>query len=1213
MQDLGDPGIEATTVASTVVPCAHTKKTTASNVSTRRGNGGTRGKAGPCSSQLKPEPESAATTAALQLAPVLARAGLLRENSRILRVVALYPSRRHAIGNNVISYPYDERTRGGEAAVRAVDRARYHVGGDEGSDRRRSGLGVVHHDERMSGAAATAVGDGVSQARVVVPEQNTPLCVSDVLRKALLRGNNALRRAVLDGNDSIADVMDDDGADSGAGGMGCGQAMGGLFRLSWTTKGSGNAQTIEGHGPCGQCRSVELDTPGESGGEQSTLCKGGPSIGVDKCNVVEADPQLLLSTAGLAWVLRPPFCGQPDPCPSDAESSPLDGDVPLKQRMGSSSSDSDHDGGSDHRHNVDTVNVSTVDHLGDLDSLPALAWSRLQSIVGTGVDFKGKDGSENEPRREALGQEVTWLSATPVGSRVYYCLEEAAWANAQQQHTRSTLKAEKRYMDTSVNPPLAVDTHVGLTKDTNSMRPSSSAELAHGNGRRTRQITRTDAPSTLGSPGAHHRDLVVETEELESDAKRTSAMVFARNVSDMLAAVYTESAGSVMADRETSWKEKDASKGRTRQQQKHQRSRTTKAGPRKSIVEDGGVMKTTCSLVVDAISDRHRHSPQFGASDGIEPSRQVLNALGAVPDVLVVTVKPPEGEPVRSPSSTATEHTSVDCTAARAMSVPEPRPGERATRRDETSKRASASAIASTPEAAISVDENEAAIAPPSVLHFAPARVLQLLGTPHCREFVRALPPAAHANPCLARGEDDPTSWSLRPPPIARLYVAMGGGHTPSSALDDAEGGEGDHCSGGVGTVPSAGQTTGSVTSIAAKDDSSHGSGDLFSFGNLPQRSPLIGTVLQPLSAHAMRELLQIYVATTRGVSSSTSTVDEKGRPLTSGLFFTPSTPLAAVATAAPASTRSDSDKVTRARDGAEHAKGARGQAAAACELRRRRRRPSGSSLESKSTLKDNPSRPSTDVLSRSSHDEASAVSRCHEVADSRLSVWEDAPSAATATFSGAESGLTSRSRSSDEADGAERSTAVTRGEDLCYYDPVAAVPPSALDIIPDSPSLCESSLGHLISSTMSGTITTGGRCGIANSVTTDNLIASSLRRRYHRAYVAVLAPPTVTAVGRVGPSKAVPASDNGLPGASAYFLQLEEAVDAASYEEKRRSDLRGCEGAVGRAACGRVNAGGDVGEVDAGRETKGTESRAESRAPIVCVWRGCLSDAQFG
>ncbi|CAM9138093.1 unnamed protein product, partial [Sphacelaria rigidula] len=451
----------------------------------------------------------------------------------------------------------------------------------------------------------------------------------------------------------------------------------------------------------------------------------------------------------------------------------------------------------------------------------------------------------------------------------------------------------------------------------------------------------------------------------------------------------------------------------------------------------------------------------------------------------------------------AAEHTSVDCSAAKAVSAPKPRSGERVARRDKSGKRATAPAIASTPGVATSIDENAATITPSGMLHFAPARVLQLLGTPHYREFMRALPQAAHANPCLLRGEYDSTSWSLRPPPITRLYVAMGGGHASSSAVNYAEGREGDHSAGEVGAVPSAGPAKGSVASIAAEDgpNSSYGNGGVSSC-SLPPRSPLIGAVLQPLSAHAMRELLQIYVATTRGVSPSTATVKEKGRPLTSGLFFAPSPLRAAVPTATLASTRSDSDMVTAARHEAEHAKGARGQATAACELQRRRRRPSSSSRESKSALKITPPRPSTDTLSRSSHDEASAVSRCHSVADPRLSVWEDTPSAATATLSGTGSCLTSRSRSSDEDDGAERSTAVTCGEDFCYYDPVAAVPPSALDIIPDSPRLCESSSGHLITSALGESITTGGRCGIADSITTDNIIASSLRRRYRRAYV---------------------------------------------------------------------------------------------------------------
>ncbi|CAM9137934.1 unnamed protein product, partial [Sphacelaria rigidula] len=164
--------------------------------------------------------------------------------------VALYPCRSHAIGNSVIRYPFDERTKG-EAAVRTVDRARCRVGGgDGGSDRRRSGLGAASQDESLGGD---------SQASVVVPEQNTPLCVSEVLRKALLRSNHALRRAVLGRNNNTTNVVNDD-TGRGTSGVCCGQAMGSLSRLSWTTTGLDNAQTREDHRQCG-----EHDNPDEGG------------------------------------------------------------------------------------------------------------------------------------------------------------------------------------------------------------------------------------------------------------------------------------------------------------------------------------------------------------------------------------------------------------------------------------------------------------------------------------------------------------------------------------------------------------------------------------------------------------------------------------------------------------------------------------------------------------------------------------------------------------------------------------------------------------------------------------------------------------------------------------------------------------------------------------------------------------------------------------
>ncbi|CAN0360584.1 unnamed protein product, partial [Discosporangium mesarthrocarpum] len=120
--------------------------------------------------------------------------------------------------------------------------------------------------------------------------------------------------------------------------------------------------------------------------------------------------------------------------------------------------------------------------------------------------------------------------------------------------------------------------------------------------------------------------------------------------------------------------------------------------------------------------------------------------------------------------------------------------------------------------------------APPKALHFAPATVLQLLGTPHFREFIGSLPPADR----IAVREAYPGLFSVPKTTSATLLRA------------------------------SSGRTLGS---------SRAGSFAL---------SPLLGALLHPLPISALRELVQEYV-----VHTGMPGVSLRGDRMTSGLLAT--------------------------------------------------------------------------------------------------------------------------------------------------------------------------------------------------------------------------------------------------------------------------------------------------------------------------------------
>ncbi|CBN75274.1 hypothetical protein Esi_0076_0080 [Ectocarpus siliculosus] len=222
---------------------------------------------------------------------------------------------------------------------------------------------------------------------------------------------------------------------------------------------------------------------------------------------------------------------------------------------------------------------------------------------------------------------------------------------------------------------------------------------------------------------------------------------------------------------------------------------------------EGGCASAPSFVVSGTVDDHRKRGRLKAAPDGgsADDDRR-LEALASVPDVLVAG--PGAERPIGDHDNRRIgDHSSRETLASG---------GERGGLSGSGSSPVPPAAGASTANAAA------ATATPPTPprrrqLHFAPAGVRQLLGTAHCREFVKALPPPARAR-VLALTQAFPDGTL---PPIGHLYVPL-------------------------------------APARPGKDTLTAGSGP-----------PLLGALVQPLPARAVRELLQIYVATTRAVGEA--------------------------------------------------------------------------------------------------------------------------------------------------------------------------------------------------------------------------------------------------------------------------------------------------------------------------------------------------------
>lgn len=835
---------------------------------------------GGVSSVLAADDTEARSVASL-LDPLLKSRGL--SDSRILRVVALCPCSGSVTesGDNASKAGdggSDLRLRGSEQRANLAAKGLFGYG--RGSRRKQAGAG---------GVEVALLGNGRAASAVSVIAENSRLGVADAFRQAVLCGNPGLV-AALSRSDDAAPIhrRRSSGGSASTGSLARPRAATGWRRSSifgaehsGTGKGVVDGRKADGCGGSGSLSEGELEEP-----FQAPLSKGNDDGGDhggsgEHCTVVGSAPGLLLSSSHVLWTLQPPFGATDNARLLMARDDEMDG--------GSSGGNGGGGGDCGNRGDMGDAISSSPRRKGDTEAGPAAggmhAWdspggqARVESAAARG-------GS----RRQRLTLDLAWLGAAPVGSRVYYCLEEAEWEASRWKNSvrrgTSGCRAQRRK---SRRHPMGSDPPGDTAPD--EQRERSKEKLSSLIGPDIAKSgpgpNRAEAGGrAAGVPRGEWR----RQNATDGDArKEAAAMVFARSVSGMLAEAHLGCGEKTRpgADKVAFHEERGGKSGG------EGAAVRSGDGARKgrawgSLVESPPVPFETAvaSLVVSEIADGHRNNPCLDANDDdtFEEWR-LLEALDAIPDVLVAKVGPAE-QKLAEKWSRAAESSPESLDSAGASGARKSNGRRRPPAKSDDWRRG-----ARTPATPVNAS-----------LHFAPAGVLQLLGTAHCREFVEALPPAARAR-VLALYEGFPGNT----PPVGHLYVPLASAgsraslssagmgassrewrrtHGPREAEDRSRP-EGER-------VPTHQEDCGGARPLSAAVEI----GTNVTVNDLPPPAPgtapaLLGALVHTLPAQAVRELLQVYLATTRavGVVSVGGVAAGEGvgvRRRTSGLMVLP-------------------------------------------------------------------------------------------------------------------------------------------------------------------------------------------------------------------------------------------------------------------------------------------------------------------------------------
>lgn len=1186
------------------------------------------------SSALAADAAGARSVASL-LDPLLASCGL--SDSRILRVVALCPC------SGSVAESDDAAPKGGDGGSDLILRdleqranlaAKGLFGCGRGSHRKQAGVG---------GVEAALLGNGRASSAVPVVAENSRLGVADAFRQAVFCGNPGLVAALSRGGDAAPIRLGrSSGGSASTGSLARPRAATGsrrpsMFGVGYNGAGKGIVGGRKGD-RCGGSRSLsegEWEEP-----LQALLGKGnddgdGDDDGTgERCTVVGSEPGLILSSSHLLWTLQPPFGATDDARLLMAGDDEMDG----------GNSGGDGGGGCKNRGDIGDANSSAPRRERAIGAGPAAGGMHAWDCPGgqARVDTAAARGVS---RRQRLALDLAWLGAAPVGSRVYYCLEEAQWEasrwkNPVRRGTSGCRAPRRKSRRHSLGSDPPGDTAA------EEQRERSRGDISSLNGPDTSKSglgdNRADAGSRAGgvSRGEWRRQNATAA---DADArKEAAAMVFARSVSGMLAEAYLGDAKARPGEDNARLHEETAGKG-SREGAAAGPSHGARKGRAWGSLADAppaSVETAVASLVVSRIADGHRNNSCLDANDddAVE-ERRLLEALDAIPDVLVAEVGAEEsklaGKWRRAVESPPEE--SLDSAVASGARKPH---GRRRPPAESSGWRGGAQ----TPSTPVNAS-----------LHFAPAGVLQLLGTAHCREFVEALPPAARAR-VLALYEGFPDNT----PPVGHLYVplASAGSRASLSSTGMGVSSRGRHPAHGLRKaadrsrpggerVPTHPEDRGGTRPVSAAVEV----GANAAVSDLPPPASgttpaLLGALVHTLPAQAVRELLQVYLATTRvvGAVSVGGVAAGEGvgvRRRTSGLLVLPP-PLPPLppppflardhGAAATRTAGVDDDKKDENVKGGRRSKSGPG---------RWRAVPRGGTSEER-RAKGLPEKRGDDGMKGVAGWLCAAA-----MPPSAVDVIPDALGSGDRVTGGPSLSLigsTEGSALGPPGRGAKRQAPFRNDSPDNFIDGTVTG-----EELKD-----QTSVGGRRAQTSDAAIIGAGRgvsaravVAVTGTATEDVAISSSLRAPYHHAYVAVLAPPpppsavvngtgdgNVTGIGNGNITSSGNSNSNGnsnanssgngarvaaaagdtidpFSNASALILQVERIVREPPRCDALESGGYGLTGAPATTS-GSGNGKGGCDEVMVMGDTRGQQG-AREMPPRVCGWRACLADAAAG
>lgn len=638
---------------------------------------------------------------------------------------------------------------------------------------------------------------------VAVVAGNSPLDVVDVIRRAALCGNRGLE-AVL----PLSVFPAKNSSPSRGNG-----AFDWRARALASSFGGSQMNAGEDYGECGR-RGEEEEEELRAEDEEEHCC----------AVVVAAEPGDLLSSSPIAWTLRAPF-------------RTTGGDRMMATATDGLCRGSDSD-----------INRESA------------ANDRISEGEGIGVagDCRANVGVLKRGLWGSLARNLAWVSAAPVGCRVYYCLEEALW-----EASRLELEDSQRRGQSSAHEQARALRDVDGKGDAVKDKPPQKLEAGEeGSGRAT------------GSANAGDKVLFAQSEE-----EILGADVFRGGSETRFRGEFRRSEGSG-SDGYSTCTFIIESDNEAAERCVHPRG----ARLWESVVRKADVPVTevaTGSFVVSDVIDGSRmHFPRPDADDqrrlreegdsraGPQGARSEPHADAL--DILVARVNEPGvstqqdnsrwGRKSRSTSSPVSvgdtglgaNNASFQQTLWKGCSKEGVGEGE-----EGRSRRTGDDDL----------DRPTTTNHGTALLHFVPARVEQLLGTPHCREFVDALPPMARGRVLTRYGD-----YLNRFPPIGNLYVPLDSPERPEMPRERSGTEEYSNWAGEGEDDPrseSRQEVFGAETDLygdSSAEVAGDGIGGITSSGSGLQSGPLLGALVHPLPVRAVRELLQIHVATTRSV-----------------------------------------------------------------------------------------------------------------------------------------------------------------------------------------------------------------------------------------------------------------------------------------------------------------------------------------------------------